>query len=331
MNSDSSVFVEPLESILDFLGNSVEQSMDFAQDNFHYTCPKKPEYVNLVLSGGSTKGLSQVGALQKLIDEGLLDLTKIKAVAGASAGSMIAALIVLGFTTEEIWDFLFKLDFSKLVNPDFTMLLEKCGVDNGKIVYDLMEDILTTRTKIKHITFKQLRDFSGIDFTIIGTCLTKKEEIHYNHINTPNFKVSMAIRISIGMPGFFSPIVINGEKYIDGAVLNDYPINLFEKELDKTIGVLVCNEYSTECEYFEEYIIAVMNLFMYNYFKRTMSRYASNTICICKELPNLSIFDFDLSVDTKTKLFRAGQIATEEFIKKELGYHVLCGDFDEEK
>ena len=39
----------------------------------------------------------------------------------------------------------------------------------------------------------------------------------------------MAIRISISMPGFFTPVTIDNKKYIDGAILDNYPINFFEK------------------------------------------------------------------------------------------------------
>nr|AEX62857.1 putative patatin-like phospholipase [Moumouvirus Monve] len=128
-----------------------------------------------------------------------------------------------------------------------------------------------------------------------------KKPIYYDYINTPNFKVSMAIRISIGMPLFFAPIDIDGNKYIDGAILDNYPISLFNKELDKTIGILICNEYNTNYKYFEQYFFAVINLFMHQYYLKTADQYVENTICVNKSPDNVFIFNFDLDNETKKK------------------------------
>ncbi|AKI80180.1 putative patatin-like phospholipase [Acanthamoeba polyphaga mimivirus] len=295
--------LEDFDKIIDQYKPSIEQMV------------KKPKYVNLVLSGGSIRGISHIGVIKKLIDEELLDLSKMKAVAGVSAGAMLGLLIVLGFTIGEIWDFVLNLDTKKIVDPDFMLILEKCGVERGRIIYDLIEDILTSKTDTKHINFKQLYEKTGIHFTVVGSCLTTKDVIYYDHINTPTFKVSVAVRISIGMPGFFTPIDIGGKKYIDGAVLNNYPMNLFTKELDKTIGILICNEHNTNYKYFEEYFMAIINLFMYNYFEKTCHQYTDNTIYVKKAPENVFIFNFDLDNNTKTKLFEYGIEAAEEFIK----------------
>lgn len=275
----------------------------------------EPRFINLVLSGGSVKGISHIGAIQKLIDAKLLDLSKLKALAGTSIGAFAGCLIVLGFTPSEIWDFILNIDTDKLVKPDF-LLFKKCGVETGQIIHNIVEEILTKKTGIKHINFKQLYEKTGIHFTVIGSCLTTKEVIYYDHINNPNFKVSMAVRISIGMPGFFIPIVIDNKTYIDGAVLNNYAMNLFEKELDKTVGVLICNEYNTDYKYPEEYFVAIMNLFMYHYYNETSMRYANNTVYVKRDINNLLIFNFAIDDETKYKLYQCGIIAAEEFIEK---------------
>lgn len=276
----------------------------------------EPKYKNLVLSGGSVKGICHVGALQRLIDEKLINPKKLKALAAASAGSLFGVLLVLGFSNEEIWQFLQSLDMSKTIKPDFFMLLKKCGIDNGEIIHNLYEEILTRKTGIKHINFKQLFEITKIHLTIVGSCLTTKEIIYYDHINTPTFKVSMAIRISISMPGFFTPVVIGNKKYIDGAILNNYPMNLFRDKLDETIGILNCGDYDTNYTYPEEYFLAVMHLFMYHYYKERCSDYNENTVYITKNVETVNIFDFNLNFETKQKLYQCGIDAAEEFIRK---------------
>ena len=276
----------------------------------------EPKYKNLVLSGGSIRGLSHVGALQRLIKEKLIDLKKLKAVAGTSAGALFAILIVLGFSIEEIWEFILCLDMKKMVKPDFWLFLKKCGVESGCIIHNLFEEILTKKTGTKHINFRQLYEKTKIHLTVVGSCLTTKETIYYDHINTPNFKVSMAIRISISMPGFFTPVTIDDKKYIDGSVLNNYAMNLFQDRLDETIGIRICNEYDTDYKCPEQYLMAVMNLFMYRHFDETSKKYSNNTVFVKDTVDSVFVFNFDLDNETKMKLYKCGITAAEEFIER---------------
>lgn len=273
-------------------------------------------YKHLVLSGGSVRGISQIGAIKKLVDEGLLVLDKIESVAGTSSGSLLGVLIVLGFSIDAIWDFMYSLDIKKLVNPNLLLLLTKCGVETGCTIHNLFEDILTKVTKIKHINFRQLYELTKIDLTIVGSCLTTKEAVYYNHTNTPTFKVSMALRISISLPGFFIPVTIGNNKYIDGGVLDNYAIELFKDKIDDTIGILVCDVYNTNYEYPEQYVAAVMNLFMDNFYKKISYPYQNNTIYIDKKPTNVSTMNFDVNNECKNELFACGIEATSNFIKK---------------
>ena len=57
------------------------------------------------------KGIAYVGALEVLEKEGIL--SKIKRVAGTSAGAMVAVLVGLGFSADELKDILWKINFRK--------------------------------------------------------------------------------------------------------------------------------------------------------------------------------------------------------------------------
>jgi NTE family protein len=229
---------------------------------------------------------------------------------------MFGLFIVLGFNIDEIWDFIYCLDIRKLVNPDILMFLKKCGVETGKIIYNYIEEILTKKTNIKHINFRQLYEITKIHFIVVGSCLTTKEIVYYDYINKPNFKVSMAIRISIGMPGFFTPVIIDGNKYIDGGILNNYPMNLFMDKLEETIGIFTCDNHITTYKHPEEYFIAVINLFLYQYFEKIIERYPHNTIVINANIENVSTFNFNIDNEIKIKLFECGFEAASNFIKK---------------
>lgn len=304
----------------DFVANDVKSSDSKSHLDAptlpNTSSPIEPKYKNLVLSGGSVKGIAHVGVIKKLIDEKLIDLQCLKAVAGTSAGSMFGILIVLGFTIDEIWNFIYCLDMGKMVKPDFFIFLKKCGIETGQIIYNLFEEILTKKTGIKHINFRQLYEITKKHFIVVGSCLTTKQVVYYDYINTPNFKVSTAIRISISMPGFFTPVVIDNKKYVDGGVLNNYPMNLFKDKIEETIGVLICNAYDTDYKYPEEYPMAIINLFMYNYYNKFHDQYSENTIYVNETPKELSLFNFNIDNKMKTMLYDHGITSCEEFIKK---------------
>ena len=277
-----------------------------------------PKYHHLVLSGGGIKGVAHVGAIKKLVDDGLIDLKQLKTVVGTSAGALLGSLVVLGFTIDEIWSFVYCLNFKKMFNPEIFLLFKKYGMETGQTIYNLFEEILHRKTGIKHITFKQLFDLNQIHFVIVGTNLTDKKEMYYDYINTPSFRISIAIRISISLPGMFVPVIIGGKTYIDGGMLNNYAMNLLEDKMDQTIGILICSEYHTEYKHPEEYFIAIMNLFMYSCVKDNEQKYPKNTLYI-KKMPDPTLsFKFDIDSKTKMEFYKWGVESAEEFIKRQL-------------
>ena len=318
VSSDSSIEDAQMPSVVIDTGLKIEEPI---------VEKTEPKYKNLVLSGGSVRGISQIGAVKRLINEKLIDLKKLKSVAGTSAGSLFGMLIVLGLTIDEIWNFVCDLNMKDMVKPDFFMVLKKCGVENGQIIYNFIEKTLTDHTGIKHINFRQLYEITKIHFIVVGSCLTTKEIVYCDHINTPNFKVSMAIRISISIPGFFTPVEIGNNKYIDGAVLNNYPMNLFANRLDETIGVMVCNEFDTDYKCVEEYFVAIINLFLHHYYQKNANQYSENTIFIKKKFENINVFNFDVDNKIKKDLYDCGIEASDEFIKRKFSKQIIEGDF----
>ena len=104
---------------------------------------------NLVLSGGSIKGISHIGAVKKLIESKYLEIDKLECIVGVSVGSILGMFIILGFTIDEIWDFVYKLDISKLFKPDPLLFLDKYGVENGATIYNMIEEILEKKNRNK--------------------------------------------------------------------------------------------------------------------------------------------------------------------------------------
>ena len=70
---------------------------------------------NLVFQGGQANGLAYVNALTELEKNGL-SLRHIQRVAGTSAGSLIAALLSVGYSSGEINDFYMDLEGDLIID-----------------------------------------------------------------------------------------------------------------------------------------------------------------------------------------------------------------------
>lgn len=268
----------------------------------------------LVFSGGSVKGFAHIGALCKLWDDGLL--SEIEECIGTSAGAIVACFHAAGFSPYDVWDFIMNIDVSRLVSPNFILLLSSCGLESGDIMYNVMEDTLSKRTNIKNVTFKQLYDITKVKLTITGSCLDTKEVVYFNHETYPDMPVSYAVRISISIPCFFTPFVWEGKKYIDGAVLDNFPIKITEDKIDDTVGILIDSNYSTIYQYAEEFPFAVMNMVLYYFQVKNYEKYLDNTIIIPCNSPEMSTFNFSVSASLKMSLFRTGYQSATDFLLK---------------
>ena len=94
------------------------QILPAAQESF---CTSKPvggseTFKNLVFEGGGVKGIAYAGVVGALGDERLADVEK---VAGTSAGAITAMIVSLGYTTQEMCDLTFGIDFESFEDGSF--------------------------------------------------------------------------------------------------------------------------------------------------------------------------------------------------------------------
>ena len=89
----------------------------------------KYHFKNLVFEGGGVKGIAYVGALKKLEEEDILQ--NIERVAGTSAGAMVAVLIGLGYTAEELRTILWDINFQNFLDDSWGFVR-----DTKRLLYD---------------------------------------------------------------------------------------------------------------------------------------------------------------------------------------------------
>ncbi|GAB3342633.1 patatin-like phospholipase family protein [Larkinella ripae] len=176
----------------------------------------------LVLSGGGARGIAHLGVLKGLLEEGF----SFQQIAGTSAGAIAGALFANGYTPDEILKIIETTPFYRHVRPAFTRM--------GLLRLDKAEGFY--RTFLPHDSFEAL----PIPMHVVATDLTEGCMTVFD-----TGEIVRPVLASCCLPGIFEPYLINKRQYVDGAVLNNMPVEVIEQKVDVMVGVH-CNPFATQ-------------------------------------------------------------------------------------
>jgi predicted acylesterase/phospholipase RssA len=200
-----------------------------------------PETIDtLVLSGGSIKGMAQLGALHYM--ESIGTLKNIKTIAGTSVGSIIGTMIIIGYRPVEIYHFFMNTDMKSFTKINAYNFFNKLGLDDGKRFTLVTKKFFKAKSVSPKITFKQLYEKTKIKIIITGACINDKKTHYFSHETEPNMRVIDALRISASIPVMFTPRKYKSKVFVDGGCTDNYPISQFTHKLNNVIGIFVSEE-----------------------------------------------------------------------------------------
>ena len=193
---------------------------------------------NLVFEGGGVKGIAYVGALEVLEREGILQ--NVKRVAGTSAGAMMAVLVGLRYSVDEMKEILWNLNFKKFMDSSFGIvrdtkrLLEEYGWYKGDYFRNKMVEYIKGKTGDGEITFRKLASTHQYrDIYLVGADLSTGTSVVFSADDTPDVVVADAARISMSIPLFFASMKGGENKdhtFVDGGLLDNYSIKTFDRQ-----------------------------------------------------------------------------------------------------
>lgn len=185
-----------------------------------------PAFDCLVLSGGSLKGVSHVGAVRCL--EEMLVMGRIMHFIGSSSGAIVSFLAAIGLTSSEMQDRIvqFARD-AENESCDVDRLLgiaDAMGLDDGSRLEAWLRDALESRVGVRDMSFIDLAKATGRNLVVSGTNLTRQRVEYFCVDATPSMDVVKAVRISMSIPIIFSPVFHDDCVYVDGGILDNFPI-----------------------------------------------------------------------------------------------------------
>lgn len=193
---------------------------------------KNRKYTNLVLSGGAIKGVAYVGVLEYLHNNRYL--SNIKNISCSSVGSIFGTMYALGYTISELKHIAETIDFKRIaeVNKDLVSdiyhIATEYGLNNGQFLIDTVTELIEKRTGNKNYTLEQLWKEKGINLVITATDITTGNTIYFWHGDYPKMPLRLLVRISCSVPGLFCPVIFDGHYLVDGGLLDNIPIHVFD-------------------------------------------------------------------------------------------------------
>lgn len=205
--------------------------------------------IGLALSGGGAKGMAHIGVLRAMEEAGLYP----DYITGTSMGSIIGALYAIGWSVDEIEEMARSADWEQLLTNKISLdkvayeeknfygryLVElpivkgKVGLPGGLIEGQELTQLLSRITISAH----GITDFNDfvIPFACVGTNIETGRAKVFRSGSLPE-----ALRASMAIPSVFTPMEIDGELYVDGGLVRNFPIQeVRDMGADLVIGVFV--------------------------------------------------------------------------------------------
>ena len=194
--------------------------------------------VGLALAGGGIRGIAHVGVLKALEEKNI----KVAAIAGTSAGSIIATLYAMGYSPYYIY-LLFKRYARDIINIRSKPIINGITnfIRNNKIgiaglsdgnEFEKMYDELARKKGFRLIgDIKMPLLVSAVDIGeskeyIFTNCASRKN-IKDNYIT--EIGIGRAVRASSSFPAIFCPCEYKNHIFMDGGVLNNLPTEELKK------------------------------------------------------------------------------------------------------
>jgi NTE family protein len=173
--------------------------------------------LGVVLSGGGARGLAHIGVLRAIREAGIT----VDSIGGTSIGAIIAAGFASEWTHEEI-----------------ATRVHRCFVATNPLNdYTLPLVSLVSGRKVSRLLRREFADAAIEDIPLPFFCVSSNLSTGHLAVHRSG-EVWRWLRASVAIPGVLPPVVHRGELFVDGATINNLPVDIMrEAGLGRVIGV----------------------------------------------------------------------------------------------
>lgn len=226
-----------------------------------FVLPQKTQIKNIVFEGAGIRGIAYCGAINEMESRGLMPA--IEKVGGTSAGAITALCVSLGYSSSEIEELLYSINFSKFNDGRYffaggiNRVNKYFGWYRGDKLTKWLEGIIAKKTGYADISFEELYASGFKDLYVTATALNEQKLVILSRKTYPRMKIKDAVRISVSIPFYFEAVFIDkdGKTFrrpknkqgldimVDGGIIGNFPIRLFDsiESINMTRSAVVNN------------------------------------------------------------------------------------------
>ena len=294
---------------LNFMVKSIYNQVQKMTNPLKYTC---------LFGGGAIRGLAYAGAIRAMEELGV----EYDIIGGSSVGSIIAALIAVGYKSYEIENFFMKVNFELFKDIHFG-LGKPFALSKGEIFMDWLNELLKNKLEDcfnGRVTFRDIKN----NLVILATDLKHFSPQIFSKASTPDFEVAQAIKVSSSMPGLMAPFVYNDKELVDGDLQKASPMWRLSEELNSSASRIL--EFRLEGDYNndEKNPISFINT-IYSCVTDVATDFVTEMFgandrydCIRINTGDVFFADFNLDKDSRRKLINFGYEQTIKYFSEKL-------------
>ena len=272
-----------------------------------YTC---------LFGGGAIRGLAYVGTIRALEELGI----EYDIIGGSSVGSIFATLVACGYKSYELENLFMKVNF-ELFRDIHLGFGKNIALSRGEIFIDWLNELISR--KHEHIKKRNL-NFNDLEqnLVIITTNLKDFNTQEFSKIETPDFEIAKAIRVSSSMPGLMPPYKFNGADLVDGDLQKASPMWRLTETLKNSESRILEFRLEGECAVESKNPLSFINT-IYSCITDVATDFVSEIYgandkydCVRINTGNIFFADFNLDKDSRRKLINSGYEQTMCYFKE---------------
>lgn len=294
--------------------------------------------IDAVFEGGGVKAIGLLGAAEAVAAAGYRFVN----LAGTSAGAIVAALLAAGYSAAAARRIMTRLNFASLADPgrfgrlapighavDFLLT---GGVFKGDVLLDALR-VLLARRGVRTFADLVLPAYAGDEryryrLRVVAADISRGRKLvlpgdarDYG-VAPEALDVALAVRMSASIPFFFVPARLGASAIVDGALLSNFPLELFGRGDERgwhTFGFkLVRRAGVTPAPHAVRGPLSQLVAMCHTAVEAHDAYYLRDELfarTIAIDTLGVAATDFRLSAARKEELFRSGQRAAREFLR----------------
>lgn len=194
--------------------------------------------VGVAFSGGGLQGIAHIGVIRALYELGIQP----QYVSGTSSGSLIAAMVAMGMSPDEM-TVAAKKHWRKLADIDKGLILkalaqfavnkktQRDGVKSGEIVSDIMKQVMAEKGITGFADLPINLSVCTVDTYTTDECVftTEDEHLTNDHIHyIANAPLELAVRASMSFPAIYTTCPYGNYNFIDGGAKDNLPVKILK-------------------------------------------------------------------------------------------------------